>query len=84
MVCKQCGSDAIKNTALGKSFYYCRTCKIEIDPEMLVIKSFDSTKHLKDMTPEELENILKDFRIPSVTSDDDDDTWDLVNQIYHY
>jgi hypothetical protein len=33
MICTKCHSDGIENQALGKTFWYCRTCKDEILPE---------------------------------------------------
>lgn len=30
MICATCNQDAIENTALGKSFWYCRGCKVEV------------------------------------------------------
>jgi len=36
MTCNKCKTDGVKNTVLGKDFYYCRTCKIEIENEPVV------------------------------------------------
>lgn len=33
MICKVCYNKAVKNQALGKEFYYCRTCKEEVTEE---------------------------------------------------
>lgn len=30
MICSKCNNAGVKNTVLGKEFYYCRTCKDEI------------------------------------------------------
>lgn len=30
MICSKCDNLGVQNTVLGKSFYYCRTCKDEI------------------------------------------------------
>jgi hypothetical protein len=30
MTCSKCSTEAIKNTALGKDFFYCRQCKEEV------------------------------------------------------
>jgi hypothetical protein len=30
MLCPKCDNETVKNTALGKEFYYCRTCKEEV------------------------------------------------------
>lgn len=34
MTCKKCKSEGIKNHANGIEFYYCRTCKEEIEEEL--------------------------------------------------
>ncbi len=33
MICSKCKTPGIKNQALNKEFYYCRTCKEEIIDE---------------------------------------------------
>lgn len=33
MICPKCKNKGVLNTALGKEFYYCRTCKNEITAE---------------------------------------------------
>jgi ribosomal protein L37AE/L43A len=30
MICPKCGDKGVENSALGKKFWYCRTCKDEI------------------------------------------------------
>ena len=41
MQCK-CGSEGVLNTALGKPFYYCRSCKIEIVLETNTTQTYGS------------------------------------------
>ena len=41
MQCK-CGSEGVLNTALGKPFYYCRSCKIEIGLEIPTTQTYGS------------------------------------------
>lgn len=31
MICQKCNNQGILNTVLGRDFYYCRTCKEEIN-----------------------------------------------------
>lgn len=31
MICTKCFTDGVYNEVLGKGFYYCRTCKCEIE-----------------------------------------------------
>lgn len=38
MVCSKCKSNGIENSALGKVFYYCRTCRDEIRAEPVAIQ----------------------------------------------
>lgn len=33
VICNKCKTDAVINTAAGKQFWYCRTCKDEVIPE---------------------------------------------------
>jgi hypothetical protein len=30
MICTTCKNEGVENEALGKKFYYCRACKVEI------------------------------------------------------
>ena len=32
MICSKCSNEGIYNEAMGKGFFYCRTCKTEIEP----------------------------------------------------
>lgn len=34
MICTKCNNDGVESQALGKTFYYCRTCKEEIQLEV--------------------------------------------------
>ena len=49
MLCIKCNTAAIKNQALGKEFWYCRTCKDEVGlpnnsaPHQMLIQGIDNT-----------------------------------------
>lgn len=38
MICSKCNNQGVENHALGKPFWYCRTCKDEIVDQNLVEK----------------------------------------------
>ena len=37
MICNKCNDEGILNSALGQEFYYCRTCKEEIQLEVVKV-----------------------------------------------
>jgi len=50
MKCTTCSNEAIINQALGKSFYYCRTCKVEVVTKR---HELEGSIDLGELTPEE-------------------------------
>lgn len=49
MICK-CGEDGIYNEANGKGFYYCRTCKCEIELEEVKREEFVPVQTIQTFT----------------------------------
>lgn len=66
MVCGTCKDTGVKNTALGKEFYYCRTCKKEIELESVVKAVFNE------------EDIIGFDSLTSLSQDDIDE---LIRQL---
>jgi hypothetical protein len=64
MICNQCKNEGVENQALGKTFYYCRTCKIEIFLEPVV--RTDAQEEVDKLFDEWFKNIPQtmDFSIP--------------------
>jgi len=65
MKCPQCNNEAVENTANHKTFFYCRTCKTEVDEYFL---SDDPTDY--GFTDEEWADIEK--QLDNVDLDDFD------------
>lgn len=63
MICTVCNNDGIQNTANGKDFWYCRTCKTEIFA--VEIKKMSEDDLLK-----EIEEALKDINYSTPISID--------------
>ena len=53
MRCNKCYNEAITNTAGGKEFYYCRTCKLEVPVLRHALYDTDGIESLGEMTDEE-------------------------------
>lgn len=56
MICSKCKSDGVKNQALGKDFYYCRTCKEEIEMEGII---GDDYLEMTQMTQAEVDDLFE-------------------------
>lgn len=41
MICPTCFEDTVINQALGKTFHYCRTCKVEVKGRKRQVESLD-------------------------------------------
>lgn len=57
MICTKCNEEGIHNTANGKEFFYCRTCKEEIGLESPV--TIDIFQDLPKKDKDEYEDWLK-------------------------
>jgi hypothetical protein len=62
MVCANCKQEAVKNNALGKDFFYCRNCKIEVS-------KVDGSLLLSDEELDEIQKMVDDvWRVMSKVS----------------
>ena len=68
MTCPTCGNTAVENTANHKTFFYCRTCKTEVDEYFL---SDDPTDF--DLTDAEWAEIERTLGSDTFFDDDGDD-----------
>lgn len=54
MRCKTCGNDAVKSQANWQEFYYCRTCKIEVEETSSLKKDIELLYNLLVVKKEKL------------------------------
>lgn len=71
MICNTCLNDAVSNEAMGKTFWYCRTCKVEVlgrkaSQEKLSFEGLD----LGDLSEEEQKEF--DDWLNSIATNSDD------------
>jgi ribosomal protein L37AE/L43A len=86
--CRKCGTEAVKSSALGKEFWYCRNCKVEVEETPSWSGTFDhaTTDALKQIygtftiDAEQLKQFQADIdqyfwggQIPSFSYDDEEE-----------
>lgn len=78
MRCRTCGNDAVKNQVNWQEFYYCRTCKTEVQETSNLKEDIELLYNLlvvkKDKLTPEMEKLLFATAFNSASLKEDDET----------
>jgi hypothetical protein len=59
MICQTCKESGVLNSACGKQFYYCKTCKCEINLE---VQQFNGIEFLDNLNKFDISKIFEELK----------------------